>query len=112
MTTKVLISKQPHKSVNIKIQDMVWEDLGIYNYLGIQVKKDWSNITEIKARTEHTRTAFRKMNKILHRWYLKLPLQKSFVSYYVIPILLYGAEAWAVNQNEVNKLKNFEIWSY
>lgn len=111
--TKIMvISKNRNVQTNIMIEGKRLEQVEKYKYLGCIINEKWDHSTEIKSRIEQARAAFLKMRKLICCPDLNLQLRMRIVRCYVLPVLLYGVEAWTLTQATVKKIEAFEMWIY
>ena len=67
-----------------------------YTYLGLMVNSNWDQSVEVRSRIEKARTVFNKMKTFFVSRNLSLKLKIRMVRCYILPVLLYGFEAWTM----------------
>lgn len=78
----------------------------------------WHNLTfddsaEIRIRIEKTiRNNFDRMKMVLCKKDMSLPLRIKLARCNVFTVLLYGAEAWALDGAAIRIIEAFEMWVY
>ncbi|MDK1801117.1 hypothetical protein LRR74_28510, partial [Klebsiella pneumoniae] len=83
-----------------------------YKYLGTIVNNNNDYSQEIRSRIGMVKTVFNKMRNALTRTDLSLHLKIRMIKCYVLPVLLYGMEAWTLKKCDTDKLEAFEMWTY
>ena len=104
--TKVMkIKTDDNQPIVIGIDDV--ETVDSFTYLGSVMDADKGSTADISARIKKARAAYYKLRKVWasgqYRRKTKLRIYKSNV----MSVLLYGAECWKVNQNDVQRLNTF-----
>ena len=83
-----------------------------YTYLGSMVNSNWDQSVEVRCRIEKARTVFNKMKTFFVSRNLSLKLKIRMVRCYILPVLLYGVEAWTMTEALMRRLDSFKMWIY
>ena len=97
---------------NIKVNGTVLKQVDKFKYLGTIITSDGRCVTEIKSRTAQAKAAFQKMRNILCNNSLSIEVRKNILKCYIEPILLYGSEAWTIDNIARKHLEATEMWFY
>ena len=65
---------------------------------GIKINSNWDQSVEVRCRIEKARPVFNKMKIFFVSRNLRLKLKIRMVRYYILPVLLYGVEAWTMTE--------------
>ena len=76
------------------------------------VNSYWDQSVEVRCRMEKANTVFNKMKTFFVSRNLSLKLKIRMVRCYILPVLLYGVEAWTMTEALMRKLESFEMWIY
>ena len=79
----------------------------LFKYLGIKISSDLSDEADVNARIAAASGAFGKLNCILLSKKSSRTAKRTAYMAIVIPILIYGAEAWNLTEKLYNKLRKF-----
>src|SRR5215469_18830018 len=85
--------------VNIRIEDNLVKQVGMFNYLGSLINEDEKCEDEIRKKINKAKCAFNKMKNLLTNSKVSIETRKRFVKCYVWSILLYGCESWTLKEN-------------
>lgn len=83
-----------------------------FTYLGTTLNSQWDHAQEIRSRIEMARSTFIKLRSLLCCSDLSLGTKMRIVRCYVLPVLLYGVEAWTLTQATEKRIEAFEMWIY
>ena len=110
-TKAMVLSKEPAgKTVEIKVNNVVLEQVDTFKYLGTQVKDDLKTDKEIVTRENLAKSKFCSMSKVLTSKRLKMSTRLNILKCYVFSIYCYGCEAWTLNKTLERKIDVFEMW--
>lgn len=73
---------------------------------------DGRSDSEIKSRIAQAKSTFQKMKSILTNKHLSIDTRKRVLQCYIEPILMYGCEAWTLNNQMKKKVEATEMWFY
>jgi len=110
-TECMVISKKnitPKCSLNIKGEEI--KNVEKFTYLGSLITSDGRSVTEIKKRIGMAKEVFNKMSAVFKNRQLKVKTKVRVLECYVWSVLLYGCDAWTVNENMKERLKSVEMW--
>lgn len=111
--TKVMvINRNPGQLTDVVVYGTPIARVSKFRYLGSWISEDLNPDVEIRARIEMARANFLKMRNLLCDKRLNIHIRYRFVKCYVHSTLLYGAEAWTLKINTMNRLEAFELWIY
>ena len=98
-TKAMVLSKEPAgKTVEIKVNNEVLEQVDTFKYLGTQIKDDLKTDKEIVTRENLAKSKFCSMSKVLTSKRLKMSTRQNILKCYVVSIYCYGCEAWTLNK--------------
>ena len=83
-----------------------------YTYLGSMVNLNWDQSEEVRCRIEKGKPIFNKMKTFFVRRNLSLKLKIRMVRCYILPVFLYGVEAWTMTEALMRRLESFKMWIY
>ena len=84
--------------------------VGEFTYLGSVIATDGKTINDIEKRRAGARRAFGSLRQRLwRRREISLTVKMKVFNAIVLPVLLYGATAWALTQTEQNRLDALEM---
>ena len=87
------------QNINLNINGEKLEEVTCFQYLGSLVISDGRCNTEIKSRIGKAKTQFGKLKTFLCNTKINMDVRKRMLQCYVWPVLLYGAEAWTLNED-------------
>lgn len=108
--TKIMDSDKCEIKTKIEIDNETIENVDSFDYLGATFQGDGSSRKEIRKRIAIAKQKLKNMNKLWTGLETKLKLQ--ILKTCIFPIALYGCEAWTLQQNDIEKLKAFEMYCY
>ena len=94
----------------ITIDNKVLKQVGKFKYLGTMVTSDGKCLQEIKSRTAQAKSVFQKMKSVLTNPKLTFKVRRRILQCYIEPIMLYGSEAWTINQQVQKHIETTEMW--
>eukprot|EP00794_Sanderia_malayensis_P004984 gene4984-5642_t len=112
-TKTMVISRKevvPKVTIHVKVDKL--EQVQKFVYLGHMITEDGKCETEIKRRIEIARSAFNQMKALLVSGKISVKVRIRFARCYIWSTLMYGAEAWTINNVMQTKLEAFEMWIY
>ena len=110
-TKAMILSKEPTgKTVEIKVNNEVLEQVDIFKYLGTQIKDDLKTDKELETREKLAKSKFCSMHKVLTSKRLKMSTRLNILKCYVFSIYCYGCEAWTLTKVLERKIEVFEMW--
>ena len=95
--TMVISQKGINSICSINIHGNPLKHVDKFKYLVTILTSDEESQTEIRSRIGQAKTAFLKMKNILTNKSLSMEVRKRVLSCYIEPILMYGCEAWTIN---------------
>ena len=111
-STKVMVmSKEGNVQCEIKLNEVVLEQVSRYKYLGSWITEDVRCESEIVTRIAMAKTAFWQ-NKELMRSNIRAKTKLRILNCYVFSVLNYGCESWTWNKAVQKKIDAFEFWGY
>ena len=109
--TKIMVfSRDEHLDTYITVGNSSIERVKKFKYLGSMITEKLDPDTEVRCRIEMARVAFNSMKTFFCNDNLNLKLRQRMVKCYIWSVLLYGAEAWTLKVNTLNRLEAFEMW--
>ena len=113
--TKTMIFSREHQAqynTNIAVGGIILQNVQKYTYLGREVNSQADHSKEIRRRIEIARNGFVNMKKVLCHPKISLVIRLRTLKCYVWSLLLYNCETWTLKQDDIQKLKSFEMWTY
>ena len=110
--TMVISKTSPSPSIGIFVNGEELKQVKQFNYLGSLITEDGRSEKEIKKRIAAAKRAFGNMKTILTNGNISLKLRKRFIQTYIWSTMLYGCEAWTINQYSANIIEAAEMWIY
>lgn len=101
--TKVMFSDHVNKST-ITVDGKTIEEAGSYVYLEKTLTRDGDLLPEIRRRTALGWAAFRKVDNIMRSRKASMKMKRKIHDEYILPVMAYGCETWALNNAMVEKL--------
>ena len=77
-----------------------------FEYLGSFLSADGSLTKEIETRAQNSTTAFRKLPRGLWESEMALWIKWELYKHLIMPILLFGAEAWAPSTDDITRMES------
>ena len=79
-------------------------------FLGSKITADGDCSHEIKRRLLLGIKAMTKLDSILKRRDITLPIKVHLVKAMVFPVVMYGCESWTIKKAECQRIDAFELW--
>ena len=110
--TKVMVmSKEGNVQCNIKLDQVVLEQVNRYKYLGSWITEDVRCEKEIVARIAMAKITFWHSKELMRR-NIREKIKSKLLNCYVFSVLNYGCESWTWNKAMQKKIDAFECWCY
>ncbi|KAJ4435551.1 hypothetical protein ANN_18167 [Periplaneta americana] len=109
--TKYMIMSRDENIVrngNVKIGDLSFEEVEKFKYLGATVTNINNTQEEIKRRINMGNACYYSVEKLLSSSLLSKYLKVSIYKTVILPVVLYGCEAWTLTLREGQRLRVFE----
>ncbi|KAJ4438640.1 hypothetical protein ANN_14587 [Periplaneta americana] len=109
--TKYIIMSRDQNIVrngNIKIGDLSFEEVEKFKYLGATVTNINDTQEEIKPRINMGNACYYSVEKLLSSNLLSKNLKVRIYKTAILPVVLYGCEAWTLTLREEHRLRVFE----
>ena len=92
---------------NLTVRDEVIEVIERFQYLGVLTHKSCSCSLEVQRRMELARSVFGGLEENI--WQTRIALRTKLQLYdtYVVPVLLFGSETWALTKSEERRIDAF-----
>ena len=112
--TKTMISsrKPEDKSVDIKVNNEILEQVMKFIYLGTEINQDGKSDKEIIRRSNIAKEKFSKLAGILTSKKLKISTKLRIVKCYIYSIFCYGCESWTLSKALETKIEVFEMFCF
>jgi exonuclease III len=101
--TKVMFNEFATKSP-ITVDGNVIEEVDSYVYLGKTVTQDGDLLPEVKRRIALGWAAFGRVDNIMKSRTTSMKIKQKVFNEYVLPVMTYGSETWALNKAVVDRL--------
>ena len=109
-TECMVVSKTESPTCILKVKDQRIKQVSSFNYLGSLITEDARCIKEVKRRIALAKSAFSKLDKILKNSALSIEIRIRVLNCYVVPVLMYGSEAWSITTDIKRRLESCEMW--
>ena len=106
----VVSRKNDIPKYKITIDNKVLPQVDKFKYLGTMVTSAGKCSQEVKSPIAQAKSAFQKMKSILTNPKLIFKVRRRILRCYVEPIMLYGSEAWTINQQVQKHKETTEMW--
>ena len=93
----MITRKRECNKSNLRIGSTVWEQAQKYVYIGSLIAQNGKYDEGIKKRIAMAKNSFVKLEYALKNRKMRLELRKRILYCYVIPVLTYGCETWALS---------------
>ena len=96
------------KNQNIVIENLSFEKVEKFKYLGVTVTNTNDTREEIKSRINMGNACYYSLEKILSSHLLPKILKVNTYKTIILPVVLYGCETWSLTLREEHRLRVFE----
>jgi len=79
-------------------------------YLGSSTDQDGGCDTNVRRRIELAHSYMRALDRGIWRTSISLPTKLHLYNIYILPVLLYGADAWSMTVTARRRLDAFDQW--
>ena len=93
---------------NIVIENISFEKVEKFNYLGVTVTNTNDIREEIKCRINMGNACYYSLEKMLSSRLLPKELKVKTYKTIILPVVLYGCETWSLTLKEEHRLRVFE----
>ena len=109
--TKVLsVGDDRSEQHHIKLGGRVLKEVESFSYLGSEIGQSEKTDREVTTRLKEASTVYQMWRrKVFKNRSLSKTTKLKVFRTCVMPVLLYGAETWTVTQEEIRKLKTFQM---
>lgn len=83
-----------------------------FKYLGSTIEENAKCDMDIKKRIAIAKNAFTSMKNLLTNSHISIVTRKRAVKTFIWSALLYGMEAWTINERMVQRLEAMEMWCW
>ena len=94
----------------IKIKENTIKQANSFKYFGPQITSDSRNHQEIKSRIAQAKASFQQMKSIMTNIKMPIVVRKRILETFIEPVLLYGCEAWTIDERMKRSLETTEMW--
>ena len=108
--TMVISKKKEIPRCKIQLNGTTLKQVENFKYLGVWITSDGRCATEIRSRIAQAKSAFQNMKNILTNQKLAIKTRCRVLGSYILPILMYGCEAWNISQKLESNIKAAEMW--
>ena len=102
----------PENLTEITVNNTVLEKVQHFKYLGSIKSADGTCLKDVMTRIAMAKA---KMIQLKHLWKdrsITINLKLKILKCLILPVLMYGCEAWTLRKKEEDKLKAAEMWLY
>jgi len=92
----------------VRIDNSTFERVEEFKYLGTTLTNQNSIPEEIKSRLRSENACYHSVQNLLSSRLLSKNLKIKIYSTIILPVILYGCEAWSLTLREESKLRVFE----
>lgn len=108
--TKVMAISHKEENINIRMGEETLEQVEVFKYLGIILNNKGTQEKEIGNRIKiATKTYNAIYKKFLNKKEISPKTKLTVYNTVYTPILIYGAENWVLNKNQMNRLQAAEM---
>ena len=93
---------------NIAIENLSFENVEKFKYLGVTVTNTNNIREEIKRRINMRNACYYSLEKMLSSHLLSKKLKVNTYKTIILPVVLYGCETWSLTLREEHRLRVFE----
>ena len=106
----IITRKTSIPKCEIKIKENTIKQANSFKYLGTQITSDGRNHQEIKSRIAQAKVSFQEMKSIMTNIKMSIEVRKRILETFIEPVLLYGCEAWTIDERMKRSLETTEMW--
>ena len=106
----IIMRKTSIPKCEIKIKENTIKQANSFKYLGTQITSDGRNHQEIKSRIAQAKVSFQQLKSIMTNIKMSIVVRKRILEAYIEPVLLYGCEAWTIDERMKRSLETTEMW--
>ncbi|KAK3773584.1 hypothetical protein RRG08_022293 [Elysia crispata] len=106
----IITRKTSIPKCEIKIKENTIKQANSFKYLGTQITSDGRNHQEIKSRIAQAKASFQQMKSIMTNIKMSIVVRKRILEAFIEPVLLYGCEAWTIDERMKRSLETTEMW--
>ena len=106
----IITRKTSIPKCEIKIKENTIKQANSFKYLGTQITSDGRNHQEIKSRIAQAKASFQQMKSIMTNIKMSMLVRKRILEAFIEPVLLYGCEAWTIDERMKRSLETTEMW--
>ena len=106
----IITRKTSIPKCEIKIKENTIKQANSFKYLGTQITSDGRNHQEIKCRIAQAKASFQQMKFIMTNIKMPIVVRKRILEAFIEPVLLYGCEAWTIDERMKRSLETTEMW--
>ena len=106
----IITRKTSIPKCEIKIKENTIKQANSFKYLGTQITSDGRNHQEIKSRIAQAKASFQQMKSIMTNIKKSIVVRKRILEAFIEPVLLYGCEAWTIDERMKRSLETTEMW--
>ena len=110
-TKTMIVSKNNQKTLKIKVDEQVLEQVKRYDYLGTVTTEDGRSLAEVKKRIGIAKSAFWKHGELL-RNRVSIKTKKKILECYIHSTMMYCCETWTITNEIKRRIEAFEMWCY
>ena len=106
----IITRKTSIQKSEIKIKENTIKQANSFKYIGTQITPDVRNHQEIKSRIAEAKASFQQMKSIMTNIKMPIVVRKRILEAFIAPVLLYGCEAWTIDERMKRSLETTEMW--
>ena len=108
--TMVISKKKDSPTCAIRIGNKLLKQVRNFKYLSTQISADGKCKAEVTARIMQAKKFFGQMKHLLINQSMSMKVRRRVLDCYILPVLMYGCEAWTISKEIENRLKATEMW--
>ena len=106
----IITRKTSIPKYEITIKENTIKQANSFKYLGPQITSDGRNHQEIKSRIAQAKASFQQMKSIMTNIKMPIVVRKRILEAFIETVLLYGCEAWTIDDRMKRSLETTEMW--